>query len=478
MKTNMKIATLVYCLALFTGIALAETESTPQPPIIRVDESNSWATLGRLYVIIATTDNDETFGKVTEKNGNVIDQLFRTHTAQKAVTVLKIPPQNISRQTVLSLIANLPLREEDAVVFYYSGKGDIDRRHGQYFELSTAKEELYRSEVRSAILKKNVRLCVLLADCCDLTAASSVSNENKDNVSAGVAETSPLFFSLFFWSRGVIDVNSASTGQASCAGKEQVGCFTEMLAGLLNINRNKILSWQRGFPYLQEGTSLVFTNNFPDGADLGEDRQQKNQIPVLLQLGGNDIDSPTRLRIYPAEADPSADATVNTDEQRREEDRQIVLKLVQQAVGDLRPFDAEDRGTHENLKALDTDNTILGLDGEPFSKRIPPIVVASSADEGVQTPPVQQRVRLGIQAADRQGEGVAIVRVVPNLPGSRAGLVAGDVIIEIDGKKINSEKEYSDAIDAATDKITIVTRDRRSGRPIAVTINIKETSAE
>ena len=526
LETPLKTLPIICCLFLFACLGLGETllseenasvqSPAHQSPAVRADESNSWATLGRVYVILATTDDNETCGKVAQNNGEAVSRLFRTHIAQKAVTVLKIPPQNLSRHTVLSLLANLPLREDDAVVFYYSGSGAADRRYGQYFELPASKEEIYRSEVRSAILKRKTRLGVLIADCCDpasivpppVEAASTepvaAPDENKPNegdsqedrvsksaTAENVLETNPLFFSLFFSSRGIIDINSSSFGQASCTNENQVGCFTEMFAGLLDVNSKKILSWQRVFPYIQEGTSLAFAKNFPAGADIGEGRQQKNQTPVLLQLGYEEVDSPTRPRIYPVDGDSDTNATVNADEERREEDRQAITQLVQQAIGELRPFDSGDRGTHENLKVLDTDNTFLGLDSRPFSKELAPVQTRILTPEIVQAqtvtpttegsenppPPPPERVRLGIQAANHEGEGVIIRRVVDNYPGQKVGLEVGDVILEIDGKKISTEKEYSDAIDAASERITIKTRNK-SGKIDTVTINMRETATK
>jgi len=493
MKTNLKLLSVIGSLLLLAGIVSAEME--PQATALRVDEENSWATLGRLYVIIAATDQDETFGKVAENNGNTISRLFRENVAQKAVTVLKIPAENISRQTVLTLIANLPLREDDAVVFYYSGRGDLDRRYGQYFELSASKEELYRTEVLSAILAKRVRLCVFLTDFCDPAVAyqppageTAVPSEEppaalaerdgespvetksaaSEGSSEDAAETAPLFFSLFFYARGAVDINSASFGQASCAGQHGMGCFTDVFAGLLDINRNKMLSWRWMFPYVQEGTSLAFTNNFPHGVVIGDDTMQRSQAPILLQLGNDTLDSPTRSRIYPPGAETAPNITAHEDEERRESDQQAVIQLVQRAVGELRPFNTADRGTHENLQALDVDNTVLGVNGTPFTRElaavplpVPPPVPEGTRERMQQTPQASPTpIRLGIQAADNQGDGVIITRVVQGMPGQRAGLEVGDVILEINGKKISSEKEYSDAIDTATGNVTVTTRDR------------------
>ena len=480
MKTKLQIAFIACCLTLFAGILFAETV-----PVVRVDTDNSWATLGRLYVILATTDSDEPHGRTAKNNSDAMERLFQTHVVDKAVTILKIPPQQLNRQTVLSLIANLPLRIEDAVVFYYSGNGSIDRRLGQYFELPVAQEELYRSEVRSAILAKNPRLCVLLSDFCDSSATASNLDEPSENQPSAdkpvvnISATAPLFFELFFVSRGIVDINSSETGQISSANENHVGYFTDTLTTLLAINGNKALSWRRVFPYIQSDTSRIFARSFPDGADIGEGRKQSTQTPVLLQLGDNIVDPQTLSRIYPPNADPGANTTADIGDERRESDRRTVTQLAQQAVGNLRPFDATDRGTHENYSALDVDNTFLGRDGEPFATKIAPVEIASAGNahdsgstenSGDEQSPANP-IRLGVQAVANQGDGVRITRVLDNHPGQRAGLRVGTVILVINDRRITSEQDYSDAIDVATDRLVIRVRDPGAGIPRTVTID-------
>ena len=480
----MKSLLIVGCLLLFVNAAFAETV-----PVVRVDTENSWATLGRLYVILATTDNDEPHGKIAAANSNTMERLFRTHVAQNAVTVLKIPPHNLHRQTVLSLIANLPIRSEDAVVFYYSGKGYIDRRLGQYFELPVVEEELYRSEVRAAILAKNPRLCVLLSDFSDPVAGIAHQHDpSNEPPSAGVPATAPLFFELFFINWGIIDINSSESGQVSCANENGIGYLTDALAGLLAVNRQKILSWRRVFPYVQADTSTAFVKSFPDGADIGEGRRQNTQTPVLLQFGDNIVDEATWSRIYPPNADPSASIISTADDERREADRRIVSQLVQQAAGELRPFDAADRGTHENFKALDVDNTFLGRDGEPFSTRIPPVAIAGVENNEGENPArvgaaeeqqdAAPPVRLGIQAASNQGDGVRITRVREGYPGDNAGLRVGEVILVIGDKRITSEQDYSEAIDTATDQLEMRVRSINGGTPRRVTVHLTSAPVE
>ena len=55
----------------------------------------------------------------------------------------------------------------------------------------------------------------------------------------------------------------------------------------------------------------------------------------------------------------------------------------------------------------------------------------------------------GVKAVENNGNGVKVTEVVANLPGQKAGFEINDIILEINGAKITSEQEYSDAIDRA-----------------------------
>jgi len=55
----------------------------------------------------------------------------------------------------------------------------------------------------------------------------------------------------------------------------------------------------------------------------------------------------------------------------------------------------------------------------------------------------------GVKAIENNGNGVKVTEVVAGLPGQKSGFEVNDVILEINGVKISSEKEYSDAIDSA-----------------------------
>ncbi|MDR0338300.1 MAG: PDZ domain-containing protein [Planctomycetaceae bacterium] len=528
---KFRIFVLLTVIAFVTSCLQAQSdkEETVAPSVTptttsKPDESKSWATLGRLYVVIVTDDKlEEVSGQVAQKNGEVIETLFKNNIASGAFAVTKIPADQITRQTIFSTISNLPIKSQDAICLYFSGKGKLDRKYGSFFELSNGKEELYRSELRSALAKKNCRLNVLISDLSDgkeipvkpepeqeptsETAENSEQNnsENKPDETKKTSETntekqetaqtettkpevttieekktSPLFFSLFFQSTGVVDIISSSPNQQSLPSDTGVGCFTEAFSGILDANKNKGLSWFRLFPYIARGTGLVFESIYVDGA-VFSGLKQVSQSPKLLTLGQDDYSSDIFSAVYPRGNDFDSLIPGVTDEEiaLTDEDRKTITKLIQETFNVIRPQNDQEKGTHEDFTALDPDNTVNGFAGNPFSTALPslranrpePTETATTTTSPTATPSsTEEKIKFGVRAANNNGDGVVITDVHKNYPGAKAGLEVGDIILTIDGKKITSEKEYSDAIDAAGREMKLLVRNKRFGNTSIVIV--------
>ena len=72
----------------------------------------------------------------------------------------------------------------------------------------------------------------------------------------------------------------------------------------------------------------------------------------------------------------------------------------------------------------------------------------------------------GVKAVENNGNGVKVTEVVTDLPGQKAGFEVNDVILEINGVKITSEQEYSDAIDRAGKVARMVVLCGRTGQTV------------
>ncbi|MDR1268364.1 MAG: PDZ domain-containing protein [Planctomycetaceae bacterium] len=530
-RFTFRILVLLIIVALFVPCSLAQSDKDKEETVTQTvtptadskpDESKSWATLGRLYVVLVTDDKlDGISGQVALKNSEVIEALFQNNIAPGAFAVIKIPAEQITRQTIFSVISNLPIKPQDAICLYFAGKGKLDRKYGTFFELNKEKEELYRSELRSALAKKNCRLNVLISDFCDgkeipvkpepqpepeskpETAenteqkkpeekpeepkkAPEPDTEKQETAQVETAKpevtttskegkTAPLFFSLFFQSTGVVDITSSSLNQQSLPSDKGTGCFTEAFSGILDTNKNKSLSWFRLFPYIARGTGLVFENIYVDGA-VFSGLKQVSQSPVLLTLGQENYSPDIFSEVYPRGNDFDSLIPGVTDKEiaLTDEARKTITKLVLETFNVIRPQNDQEKGTHEDFTALDPDNTVNGLEGNPFSTVLPSL--RANRPEPTATPSTtttsssEEKVKFGVRAANNNGDGVVITDIRNKYPGAKAGLEVGDVILTIDGKKITSEKEYSDAIDAAGREMKLVVRNKRFGNTSTIIV--------
>jgi len=84
----------------------------------------------------------------------------------------------------------------------------------------------------------------------------------------------------------------------------------------------------------------------------------------------------------------------------------------------------------------------------------------------------QQGPRFGVRAVTLHGGGVRVTQVLPGGPGARAGFEVGDIITEINGKRILNEKDYSQAIDDSPKQVNAKVINSKDGRLLNVTFEL------
>jgi putative serine protease PepD len=84
---------------------------------------------------------------------------------------------------------------------------------------------------------------------------------------------------------------------------------------------------------------------------------------------------------------------------------------------------------------------------------------------------------LGVSLPD---DGAAKVQVVPNTPAARGGLRTGDVVIEVEGKRIETGDQLRDAIDALKpgDKLELKVQRGSQERDVTVTLGTRPETAQ
>jgi hypothetical protein len=111
---------------------------------------------------------------------------------------------------------------------------------------------------------------------------------------------------------------------------------------------------------------------------------------------------------------------------------------------------------------------LVARDGKIYRKQT---VAAWSMSEAPKRM-VDRGSRFGVEAVDNNGEGVRVIRVWPDYPGTRATevegnkllrLQPGDVILVINGRRIGSTKDYWDAVKTSPQTMLFTVRDVRDG---------------
>ena len=119
--------------------------------------------------------------------------------------------------------------------------------------------------------------------------------------------------------------------------------------------------------------------------------------------------------------------------------------------------------------------TVTLADGsENFGKRraVYDSILESLRFDAVPAAPQVEQVRFGVQAADNDGNGVIVEQVFEGYAGHKAGLRRGDVILAINGKKVATEKEYSDAVDASGKTMLLMVRKAGAGNIVTIAVEL------
>ena len=87
-------------------------------------------------------------------------------------------------------------------------------------------------------------------------------------------------------------------------------------------------------------------------------------------------------------------------------------------------------------------------------------------------PAPRQGPRFGVRAIAEKSGGLRVTELISDSPGEKAGFDIGDVLMEINGKPINTEQEYSDAVDESPKQMQLKMKNVRNGQIITPTIEL------
>ncbi|MCM2375076.1 caspase family protein [Aporhodopirellula aestuarii] len=184
---------------------------------------------------------------------------------------------------IMSYLAEVNVRPNDTLLFYYSGHGAADDK-GHYFHLAGGK--LYRDDVRRAMETKSARLNVLLSDCCNLR------EDGFSYFAPGIRESPPLrakpiFEALLLRPTGWVDLNASSPGEGAFFGSDDPekggfpgSLFTTALLNLWENQSNTSMTWDEAVDHVRVDVYLAFRQTYPKGAapEAGFDSQTQQNV--------------------------------------------------------------------------------------------------------------------------------------------------------------------------------------------------------
>lgn len=252
------------------------------------------ASAGTLHLIVVADTQDEEIGPWAGTDMSLVTSIFTEGVASHELDITTVAFQeDFSRNAILQTVRNLDVARDDAVVVYYSGHGGYD---GDGHFLDVSNQRLYRSDLLEAVSAHKCRLQVLLTDACfnKRIVQPLVTAATK----AGPPVTTPLFRSLFFECRGVLDLNSCRRDQLAFVRNDyrEGSVFTSAFVQLLEKNLRNGLQWPQLLADARRQTNVDFRRFV--SSKRGQGSQDLEEFTNTIRRGGSpDSETITNARL-------------------------------------------------------------------------------------------------------------------------------------------------------------------------------------
>ncbi len=274
------IRSIVAALVVVVGIAHA-TAQEPRLHAMVLTDTSPWANWGRYQLSV-------------QMDSSVMMSLFSTNVPERQLVLHReeiVDNASGDPAKIKQLIKSIGAGPNDSVVVYFSGHGGSDDR-GQY--LAFAGGRLYRDELRMLLQQKGARLNVILTDCCNQRADGESFGAPSMDMEPPAALT-PLFRSLFFQPRGMVDINASSPGEAAFFAPwdddpdslPPGSLFTTEIDQYIYRYKQQATSWDHLLRSVSLNVHLAFRAGYPAGAVGGKGGQfQKDQNVYAYEYPG------------------------------------------------------------------------------------------------------------------------------------------------------------------------------------------------
>ena len=403
----------------------------------------------KLYVVVAADTADPKLEKYTQVDAANVLGAFSMNVPQNLLQTEILEPDQITEAGIAAALSKLPLRAEDALVFYYSGHGAYLADGKHYFNNVKQQSLFSRDSLIASLKGRNAGLTVLLADTCyDFVRDLPPPKAAPAAAAPAMMNLAPLFRRLFFEVDGFIDINGCKKGEQAGTfdlGLMHASIFTSALTGVLNSQSNSsTLGWNEFLNHVAQQTRDEFQKYYADGVEV--------ETPDGVARQSTQTVSKISFRITPTKTNPPPSNSQSGQ-------RRYVQQVIDPCDGDIYKMAVQQ---HENpaTGALWSENAAHTNTGQQAT-----LVTASDGTQFFQDPYAAVRKlpnypgvsltsqRMGLLVRDYDGSGVLVLFVVPFGAASRATggqgavpLAFADVITAINGQRVGSTTAFSNAV--------------------------------
>jgi hypothetical protein len=297
----------VFLIAFLPGSPTIPGASGAAPP----------ADLKFLHVLLIFDTDDPSLDEGLKVDRERVEKTLRSTIPRSRLgggDLVILAGREVTPKRILEEIRKLPVRPEDSLLVFFGGHGGQTRERKLF--LLTRGGELPRSELLQAMDAKKAGLTVLLTDCCSNLIRRNGSRDIVDRPGVKV-ELRPVMRSLFFASRGKVDITAASDDKAY-GDDASGGLFTKALCELwkqdaetatsrklvarLHKGEEQTVSWEEFFAGLKEDTEASFTkwrDKLPRSAvDQVSSKSQTPKQYSLAELVKTETSTPAGTKTY------------------------------------------------------------------------------------------------------------------------------------------------------------------------------------
>ena len=207
----------------------------------------------KIYLFCEGDYNDNTIGEEVGITVSKLKNLFLLNIPEDKLVVYGHPGSEWTgpdfRQSgdnvaedIMTAIRNCPAGPSDTIVFFWHCHGSFNE-NGHVLWLSDDRGiAMYRSKIRSALLAKNARLTVFMTEACHNYCPAPYGQAPA--AAFPPQKIRPIFNTLFFNNRGLVDFNTSSPGQTSWNNSLLGAYFTHYFCEYVKGHLDSAISWK------------------------------------------------------------------------------------------------------------------------------------------------------------------------------------------------------------------------------------------